>query len=78
MQQEIQLNIITFTAPVDEAEFSFYTAKQDGYCPIHIDDLNGAIEGLGRSCFQSVFKINNFSKSNYDKIRYTILSNHTN
>ena len=46
MQQEIQLNIIPFTAPVEEAEFAFYTAKQDGYCPIHKDDLNGAIEGL--------------------------------
>jgi hypothetical protein len=34
MQQEIQLNIIPFTAPVEEAEFDFYTAKQDGYCPI--------------------------------------------
>ena len=46
MQQKIQLNIIPFTAPVEEAEFAFYTAKQDGYCPINKDDLNGAIEGL--------------------------------
>lgn len=46
MQQEIQLNIIPFTAPVQEADFAFYTAKQDGYCPIHKDDLNGAIEGF--------------------------------
>jgi len=33
MQQEIQLNIIPFTATVEKAEFAFYTAKQDGYCP---------------------------------------------
>ncbi|MBK6701487.1 MAG: hypothetical protein IPG55_16700 [Saprospiraceae bacterium] len=44
--QEIQLNIIPFTAPIEEAEFAFYTAKQNGYCPIHKDDLKGAIEVL--------------------------------
>ncbi|MBX7108628.1 MAG: hypothetical protein K1X61_08295 [Chitinophagales bacterium] len=44
MQQEIQLNIIPFAAPVEEAEFAFYTAKQDGYCPIHKDDLNGQLK----------------------------------
>jgi hypothetical protein len=33
-------------SPVQEADFAFYTAKQDGYCSIHKDDLNGAIEGL--------------------------------
>lgn len=46
MVQSLQLNIIPFTAPVQEADFAFYTAKQDSYCPIHKDDLNGAIEGL--------------------------------
>ena len=46
MQQSLQLNIIPFTAPVQEAEFAFYTTKHDGDCPIHKDDLNGAIEGL--------------------------------
>ncbi|MBS1736164.1 MAG: hypothetical protein JSS98_06090, partial [Bacteroidetes bacterium] len=46
MQQELQLNIIPFKAPVEEAEFAFYTAQQAGYCPIHKDDLKGAIEGL--------------------------------
>ena len=46
MQQEIQLNIIPFTTPVEEAEFAFYTAKQDGYCSIHKNDLKGAIEFL--------------------------------
>jgi hypothetical protein len=46
MQQEIQLNIIPFTAPVEGADFAFYTTKQHGYCPIHKDDLNGAIKGL--------------------------------
>ena len=46
MQQTLQLNIIPFSAPVQEAEFAFYTSKQDGYCPIHKDDLNGAIEGI--------------------------------
>ncbi|MHA8056910.1 hypothetical protein VR611_13245 [Aquirufa nivalisilvae] len=46
MQQNLQLNIIPFSAPVQEAEFAFYTSKKDGYCPIHKDDLNGAIEGI--------------------------------
>ncbi len=27
MQQEIQLNIIPFTAPIEDAEFAFYTVK---------------------------------------------------
>jgi hypothetical protein len=43
MQQEIQLDIIPFTAPVHEADFAFYTTKQDGYCPIQKDDLNRAV-----------------------------------
>lgn len=30
MVQSLQLNIIPFTAPVQEADFAFYTAKQDG------------------------------------------------
>jgi hypothetical protein len=46
MVQSLQLYIIPFTAPVQSADFAFYTAKQDGYCPIHKDDLNGAIEGF--------------------------------
>lgn len=53
MQQEIQLNIIPFTAPVGEADFAFCMAKQDaclqvrkGYCPKYINDLNEAIEGF--------------------------------
>lgn len=46
MAQSLQLNIIPFSAPVQEAEFAFYTERQEGYCPIHKDDLNGAIEGL--------------------------------
>lgn len=50
MNQEIQLNIITFKGTGDEAEFAFYTAKQDGYCSIHKDDLKGAIEGLVDEC----------------------------
>ncbi|MBL0200343.1 MAG: hypothetical protein IPP81_09235 [Chitinophagaceae bacterium] len=33
-------------SPVQEADFAFYTAKQDGYCPMHKDDLKGAIERL--------------------------------
>jgi len=45
-EQSLQLNIIPFTAPIEEAEFAFYTSKHDRYCPIHKDDLNGAIEGL--------------------------------
>ena len=46
MVQTLQLNIIPFTAPLQEAEFAFYTTKHEGYCPIHKDDLNGAIEGI--------------------------------
>ena len=48
MQQEIQLNTIPFMVPVEVeiAEFAYYTAKQDGYCPIRKDDLNGATECL--------------------------------
>ena len=46
MAQSLQLNIIPFSAPVQEAEFAFYTERQEGYCPIHKDDLDGAIEGL--------------------------------
>lgn len=46
MQQTLQLNIIPFTAPLQEDEFAFYTTKHEGYCPIHKDDLNGAIEGI--------------------------------
>jgi hypothetical protein len=38
MQQTLQLNIIPFTAPLQEAEFAFYTTKHEGYCPIHKDD----------------------------------------
>ena len=46
MRQEIQLNFSSFKAPIEEAEFDFYAAKQDGYCPIHKDDLNGIIERI--------------------------------
>ena len=46
MQHEIQLNIFPFKASVEESEFAFYTAKQDCFCLIHKDDLNGAIERL--------------------------------
>jgi hypothetical protein len=31
MQQVIQLNIIPLKAPVEKADFAFYTLKQDGY-----------------------------------------------
>lgn len=40
----LMLNIIPFTAPVKEMEFSFYPDKQDGFYPIHKDDLKGIIE----------------------------------
>jgi hypothetical protein len=33
MVQSIQLDIIPFTAPVQEADFAFYTTKQDGLLP---------------------------------------------
>ena len=46
MNQSLILNIIPFKAPEVEKEFAFYTAKQDGFCPIHIDDLQGLVDGL--------------------------------
>lgn len=46
MQQTIQLNIIPFTPPIQEAIFAFYTKRLEGYCPIHKDDLQGVLEGL--------------------------------
>jgi len=44
MQQTLQLNIIPFTAPVQEAEFAFYKARQDGYFPIFKNDLEGLLD----------------------------------
>lgn len=44
MQQNLTLNIIPFTPPVEKAFFAFYTQKQDGYCPIHKDDLYGLLD----------------------------------
>lgn len=46
MSQNLQINISPFKAPIKEKEFAFYTTKQDGFCPIHIDDLQGTLEGL--------------------------------
>ena len=46
MHQDLVLNIIPFEAPIQEGNFSFYTRKQEGYCPIHKDDLEGAFDGL--------------------------------
>jgi hypothetical protein len=46
MQQEIQPNIVTYTASVKEAEFDFYNVKQYDYCLKQKDDLNGVIKIL--------------------------------
>ena len=46
MTQSLLLNIISFEIPIKEKEFAFYTTKSEGYCPIHKDDLNGALEGV--------------------------------
>ena len=44
MQQTLQLNIIPFSAPVQEAEFAFYKARQDEYFPIFKNDLEGLLD----------------------------------
>lgn len=44
MVQTLQLNIIPFTAPIQEAEFAFYTTRQDGYFPIFKNDLEGLLD----------------------------------
>jgi hypothetical protein len=44
MQQSLQLNIIPFTAPIQETEFAFYKERQDGYFPIFKNDLEGLLE----------------------------------
>lgn len=46
MSQSLILNIIQFQPPILEKEFAFYTKKVEGFCPIHIEDLQGLIEGL--------------------------------
>lgn len=43
--QSLLLNIIPFAVPVKEMEFAFYTKKQDGFVPIHKDDLGELLEG---------------------------------
>src|SRR4051812_17253593 len=44
--QSLILNIIPFQPPIQEKKFAFYTKKQDSFCPIHIEDLQGLLEGL--------------------------------
>lgn len=39
--QQLQLNIIPFKAPVQEAEFSFYKERINGSYPVFKNDLNG-------------------------------------
>ena len=46
MSQSLILNVIPFKTTSKQKEFVFYTKKQEGYCPIHKDDLRGIIEGL--------------------------------
>lgn len=67
MQQKIQLNITPFTAPIQETDFAFNMAKQDGYSPIHKDDLRGAIEGL--VCQENPALVNNLINQVYQFIR---------
>jgi len=44
MQQELRLNIIPFTAPIKEAEFSFYKERFEGSFPVFKNDLNGLLD----------------------------------
>jgi hypothetical protein len=46
MKQQLQLNVIPFTPPVQEAVFAFYTKREYGFCRIHKDDLNDLTEGV--------------------------------
>ncbi|HAO07496.1 MAG TPA: hypothetical protein DCQ50_10985, partial [Chryseobacterium sp.] len=43
MQQELRLNIIPFTAPIQEAEFSFYQERIPNSYPVFKNDLNGLL-----------------------------------
>ncbi|MFA5971903.1 MAG: Piwi domain-containing protein [Lentimicrobiaceae bacterium] len=43
MQQELRLNIIPFTAPIKEAEFSFYQERIPDSYPVFKNDLNGLL-----------------------------------
>jgi len=43
MQQELRLNIIPFTAPIEEAEFSFYQERINNSYPVFKNDLNGLL-----------------------------------
>lgn len=45
MQQNILLNIIPFTAPVQKATFSFYKEYSEGFCPVYVDrELEGLLD----------------------------------
>lgn len=45
MQQNLILNIIPFTAPVQQVTFPFYKEYKEGYCPMYIDtDLPGLLD----------------------------------
>lgn len=45
--QQIQLNIIPFSAPVNQVIFPFYKEFQEGYCPMYIDsDLAGLLDDI--------------------------------
>ncbi|MDP3446011.1 MAG: hypothetical protein Q8T08_24385, partial [Ignavibacteria bacterium] len=46
MKQQLQLNVIPFTHPIQEAVFAFYTTQKDGFCRIHKDDLNELTDGV--------------------------------
>ena len=38
------INILPFTFPVKEQDFTFQTEQKEGFCPIHKGDLEGLIE----------------------------------
>ncbi|MFZ4707065.1 MAG: hypothetical protein ACOYMF_13750 [Bacteroidales bacterium] len=44
MKQSLQLNVIPFSAPFQEAEFAFYPEQMDGHIPVFKDDLKGLLK----------------------------------
>ena len=45
MQQNLILNIIPFTAPVQQVTFPFYKVYKEGDCPVYIDrELTGLLD----------------------------------
>jgi hypothetical protein len=80
--QQIQLNIIPFTAPVNQVTFSFYKEFQEGHCPMYIDtDLERLLDDIMTKNQQdaSPWLYTDFGKPTKEAIILTIdLSIHTN